>query len=1554
MSPQQLQVFPFVTSDVKLSISDGLVYVKNKRLNNCNSKILFSFPRGEISEQEIYLINLHRGKLTSHGINVDSPNMKLEFTGDVVHVEIRYGIKYNCDLETCGSRPEVLNRVNYLLTGIITPFSTSNEEKIDVRYEDDEINPSLFYRSVSEHTSEMSPVNESEFDDIPELETKLFKFQKKSVKWLLNMENVKLVNNRIEMMDFITKDTIDVFNSEDVEAIDELIYTLLNKLSFGWKRVKIHSEEYFYNYLTLQVVTRQQVIYYLVGNFNDNVLLPAQGLLTEEMGLGKTVEITALALLNPRPLDQVNTIMSLPLNSFGDVKPVVRAKTTLVIAPDSILKQWMSEIVQLAPSLSVTEYRGINGYPKLSNRANVIAEYLRKFDVVMTTYATISRELDYAKYSSRNKITRSGTRSSRSDSSEQQKTELNVPDDTINDYKSLFQLSLTSVPPRIANVKSDHGQSETDYERALQDEIALAIAHNQQPPHSPQADYESPLMLTQFWRVVLDEVQMVSSVYSRAFQSASLIPRFHAWGVSGTPIKKNCDDLHSTLQFLKYSPFIGDLGRWNWDRLTNIEFVRLWNRISLRHTKAMVHDDIKLPTQHRILLTIPFTPIEQDFYNQRFEECLSNIGLNAAGEPMSSDWEPTPLILQYMRIWLIRLRQVCSSPQIGLLNIGSKKYKRTNIRVKSNNFMVQLTTLENLLDDMLYRAYGDIAEGEKGNVMVCLELGELFEFVYMPEVARKVLVAGVDETKRVIHGVKLILGKYIEEYKQKRVKTEGEEISDDDEIGMTSSNDDELSKLEDIIRGTRLKLRNWYVILHKFYFLIACSYFQTYDEEFQKLIEKYKVDLDISDGLVKEMVHFDSARSNELASLVNGVDESEFKFEDVSIEPPPDTEENPMKYCESKYYDLAESTRGEILASSGIVVSRAIAQRITSREQFIPTEDNGTTLLPRTTKKFFKNIPLISTSFSGYAMTFTVQSYVDKLARLCQSLNNQAMVINQWMDELVEILCRPLLSQDQDPSGNEYEETIKDQDKISGYLHVLGSMLGDRSNCVNSDGVRDIIGGDTTDDLFVAELEKRRREVRPDIKTSLSELVTEINTLDDTNDLQTELVQQLSDRVRTIYDNQKLALVLIAKELNVNCNAIFNTRIDYYKQLQQISDTVKPVDFPMMIRTNLDETVILEQLIGYERLKKSISIKMGKAVAKFRYLSGLVAGRTNEEEELMCIICRSAITIGSLTQCGHKYCKECLEHWLRNSHTCPMCKTMISSSTIYNFTHYKPDLKVKQEDNNHAANAAAHDETLHSIYKPLDAKIIEEISHIQLKSTYSSKVDMIVRQVLYLKSRDPHVQIVIFSQWQDMLYILGCAFKACDISYLGSYGTLTPESGVVGRRVKKQDSVELFKNDNSITCFLLNAKAQASGLTLVNATHIFLCEPLVNTSLELQAISRIHRIGQTKMTTVWMFAIEGTVEESIVIMSTKKRLKYMSLNPSPTDSVDIENVENDENVENTGDSINGVIAQEKDLSKADSLTLMESGGMDTLVNKGMTQGESVTNLDLWSAFFSKN
>ena len=59
----------------------------------------------------------------------------------------------------------------------------------------------------------------------------------------------------------------------------------------------------------------------------------------------------------------------------------------------------------------------------------------------------------------------------------------------------------------------------------------------------------------------------------------------------------------------------------------------------------------------------------------------------------------------------------------------------------------------------------------------------------------------------------------------------------------------------------------------------------------------------------------------------------------------------------------------------------------------------------------------------------------------------------------------------------------------------------------------------------------------------------------------------------------------------------------------------------------------------------------------------------------------------------------------------------------------------------------------------------------------------------------------------------------------------------------------------------MNVKNGAEGLTITEANHVFLVEPILNCGLDMQAISRIDRIGQTSKTFVHRYIVKNTVEE---------------------------------------------------------------------------------------------
>lgn len=61
-----------------------------------------------------------------------------------------------------------------------------------------------------------------------------------------------------------------------------------------------------------------------------------------------------------------------------------------------------------------------------------------------------------------------------------------------------------------------------------------------------------------------------------------------------------------------------------------------------------------------------------------------------------------------------------------------------------------------------------------------------------------------------------------------------------------------------------------------------------------------------------------------------------------------------------------------------------------------------------------------------------------------------------------------------------------------------------------------------------------------------------------------------------------------------------------------------------------------------------------------------------------------------------------------------------------------------------------------------------------------------------------------------------------------------------------QKNLYQFKNDSDVVALLLPVHSGCNGLNLIEATHVILTEPILNPAQELQAIGRVHRIGQKK------------------------------------------------------------------------------------------------------------
>ena len=70
---------------------------------------------------------------------------------------------------------------------------------------------------------------------------------------------------------------------------------------------------------------------------------------------------------------------------------------------------------------------------------------------------------------------------------------------------------------------------------------------------------------------------------------------------------------------------------------------------------------------------------------------------------------------------------------------------------------------------------------------------------------------------------------------------------------------------------------------------------------------------------------------------------------------------------------------------------------------------------------------------------------------------------------------------------------------------------------------------------------------------------------------------------------------------------------------------------------------------------------------------------------------------------------------------------------------------------------------------------------------------------------------------------------------------------------------------------VVDRQAGGVGLNLTAATHVFHFDRWWNPAVEDQATDRAHRIGQTKLVSVYKFVCIGTLEERIANMLDEKR-----------------------------------------------------------------------------------
>lgn len=142
----------------------------------------------------------------------------------------------------------------------------------------------------------------------------------------------------------------------------------------------------------------------------------------------------------------------------------------------------------------------------------------------------------------------------------------------------------------------------------------------------------------------------------------------------------------------------------------------------------------------------------------------------------------------------------------------------------------------------------------------------------------------------------------------------------------------------------------------------------------------------------------------------------------------------------------------------------------------------------------------------------------------------------------------------------------------------------------------------------------------------------------------------------------------------------------------------------------------------------------------------------------------------------------------------------------------------------------------------------------------SAKIDYLAEQLPELVAAGHSA--LVFSVFPSFLRLLQPALEGAGLAVAYLDGTLSA--------TERTEQITAFTT-GSADVFLISLKAGGSGINLVRADHVFICDPWWNPAAESQATDRAHRIGQTRPVNVCRLVAADTIEGKVVDLQNTKR-----------------------------------------------------------------------------------
>lgn len=144
-------------------------------------------------------------------------------------------------------------------------------------------------------------------------------------------------------------------------------------------------------------------------------------------------------------------------------------------------------------------------------------------------------------------------------------------------------------------------------------------------------------------------------------------------------------------------------------------------------------------------------------------------------------------------------------------------------------------------------------------------------------------------------------------------------------------------------------------------------------------------------------------------------------------------------------------------------------------------------------------------------------------------------------------------------------------------------------------------------------------------------------------------------------------------------------------------------------------------------------------------------------------------------------------------------------------------------------------------------------------STKLAKLHEFLQEIV--KNNDKCIVFTLFLSFFP--YIIKNCLTSPPIGFVQYCGNLSKK--------QRDDAIEEFIKNPNICCFLCTMQSAAVGLNLTAANHVFIMEPWWNPNLEIQAIERVYRYGQTKNVRIVRFVCDETIDDRVQMIKEEKK-----------------------------------------------------------------------------------